>query len=116
MRARALVGPAAPARLETRRIVAHQRRITSCYRLERHEDEDHRTPCCHLSLQALEFQRLVERVRCEFLEMPGLRLTMPQAARLWGLDQPSCEAVVDALVRCEFLQRTASGAVARVDG
>lgn len=66
--------------------------------------------------QALEFQRLVERVRCEFLEMPGLRLTMPQAARLWGLDQPSCEKIVDALIRCEFLQRTASGAVARVDG
>jgi hypothetical protein len=65
---------------------------------------------------ALEFQKLVERVRCEFLEMPGLRLTMPQAARLWGLDLPSCEAVVDALVRCEFLQRTGSGTVARIDG
>jgi hypothetical protein len=69
-----------------------------------------------VELQALEFQRLVERVRGEFLEMPGLRLTMPQAARLWGLDRPSCEAVIDALIRCEFLQRTASGAVARVDG
>jgi hypothetical protein len=69
-----------------------------------------------LERQAIEFQRLVERVRSEFLEMPGLRLTMPQAARLWGLDLPSCEAVVDALVRREFLQRTASGAVARIDG
>jgi hypothetical protein len=69
-----------------------------------------------VELQALEFQRLVERVRGEFLEMPGLRLTMPQAARLWGLDGPACEAVVDALIRSEFLQRTASGAVARVDG
>ena len=69
-----------------------------------------------VELQALEFQRLVERVRGEFLEMPGLRLTMPQAARLWGLDRRSCEAVIDALIRCEFLQRTASGAVARVDG
>jgi hypothetical protein len=65
--------------------------------------------------QALEFQRLVERVRGEFLEMPGLRLTIPQAARLWGLDRPSCEAVVDVLVQSEFLQRTASGAVARAD-
>ncbi len=68
-----------------------------------------------VELHALEFQRLVDRVRGEFLEMPGLRLTMPQAARLWGLDGPACEAVVDALVRSEFLQRTASGAVARVD-
>lgn len=69
-----------------------------------------------LELDALEFQKLVERVRCEFLEMPGLRLTMAQAARLWGLDHLSCEAVVDALIRREFLQRTASGVVARVDG
>jgi hypothetical protein len=69
-----------------------------------------------LDLQALEFEKLVARVRCEFIEMPGLRLTMPQAARLWGLDIRSCEAVVDVLVRCAFLQRTASGTVARVDG
>lgn len=68
-----------------------------------------------VELHALEFQRLLDRVRGEFLEMPGLRLTMPQAARLWGLDGPACEAVVDTLVRSEFLQRTASGAVARVD-
>jgi hypothetical protein len=66
--------------------------------------------------QALEFERLVERVRGEFLEMPGLRLTIPQAARLWGLDRRSCEAVVDVLIRSEFLQRTTSGAVARADG
>ena len=66
--------------------------------------------------QAPAFRQLVDRVRCEFLEMPGLRLTIPQAARLWGLDLPSCEAVVDVLIRCEFLQRTASGAVARIDG
>jgi hypothetical protein len=68
-----------------------------------------------LDPDALEFQQLVERVRCEFLEMPGLRLTMPQAARLWGLDVACCEAVIDVLVRCAFLQRTASGSVARVD-
>lgn len=67
-------------------------------------------------LQAPAFRQLVDRVRCEFLEMPGLRLTIPQAARLWGLDLASCEAVVDVLIRCEFLQRTASGAVARIDG
>ena len=60
--------------------------------------------------------RLVERVRGEFNEMPGMQLTEAQAARLWGLDLPSCEAVVDVLIRCEFLQRTASGAVARIDG
>jgi hypothetical protein len=61
-----------------------------------------------------EFEHLVARVRSEFLEMPGLRLTVTQAARLWGLDSARCEAVIDVLIRCEFLQRTASGAVARV--
>ena len=63
-----------------------------------------------------EFHQLVDRVRSEFLEMPGLRLTLPQAARLWGLDLRSCEAVVEALIRSAFLQRTATGAVTRVDG
>ena len=74
-----------------------------------------RTPL-PLNLDTLEFHQLVDRVRSEFLEMPGLRLTLPQAARLWGLDPPSCEAVVDALIRSAFLQRTATGAVTRVDG
>jgi hypothetical protein len=64
---------------------------------------------------ALVFQALVDRVRSEFIEMPGLRLTLPQAARLWGLDLTSCEAVVDVLVQCEFLRRTASGTVARIN-
>lgn len=63
---------------------------------------------------AVAFQLLVERVRAEFLEMPGLRLTIAQAARLWGIEPASCEAVVDALVRGDFLQRTASGSVTRM--
>jgi len=67
-------------------------------------------------MSPLEFHAVVERVRCEFLEMPGLRLTLPQASRLWGLDLPSCEAVMDVLIRSAFLRRTASGAVARIEG
>ena len=66
-------------------------------------------------MSPLEFHSVVERVRCEFLEMPGLRLTVPQAARLWGLDVGSCEAVIDSLVRSDFLKRTAAGAVARIE-
>jgi len=48
--------------------------------------------------------------------MPGLRLTVPQAARLWGLDVPSCEAVLAVLVRSSFLRWTPAGAVTRDDG
>ena len=33
---------------------------------------------------------VLRRVQGEFLEMPGLRLTEPQARRLWGLDAASC--------------------------
>jgi hypothetical protein len=38
------------------------------------------------------------RVRAEFMEMPGLKLTIPQAARLFNLDAASCERVLGALV------------------
>ena len=43
-------------------------------------------------------QQLAQRVRGEFMEMPGLRLTVPQAQRLWALDSVLCEAVLNALV------------------
>ena len=37
---------------------------------------------------------LLCRVREEFREMPGLRLTPAQASRLWGLEPETCTAVV----------------------
>ncbi len=58
---------------------------------------------------------MVQRVRCEFLEMPGLRLTEKQAGRLWGLDPPFCSAVLRSLVEAGFLLRTRDGAYVRVD-
>jgi len=57
---------------------------------------------------------LVERVRGEFNEMPGLQLTEAQAARLWGLEPTACRRVVEQLVGDEFLRWTASGRIARV--
>jgi hypothetical protein len=58
---------------------------------------------------------VVDRVRGEFLEMPGLQLTMPQAARLWGLEQAACRAVIDALVESAFLRWTPAGTIVRVE-
>lgn len=55
--------------------------------------------------------RTVNRVRAEFLEMPGLKLTLWQAQRLWGVDQPTCEAVIEELTEARFLVRTRDGAV-----
>jgi len=57
----------------------------------------------------MESGTLVDRVRGEFIEMPGLQLTMAQASRLWGLDITSCRNVVDVLVESAFLRWTAGG-------
>ena len=56
---------------------------------------------------------LIGRIRAEFLEMPGLRLTVSQASRLWGLDEGSCRRVIDALIGSSFLRWTPGGAVTR---
>src|SRR4026207_1882292 len=64
---------------------------------------------------AMDLHRLVHRVKSEFNEMPGLQLTLPQAARLWGLDHEASRLVVDALVERSFLRWTARGTVIRVD-
>ncbi|PYR03084.1 MAG: hypothetical protein DMF97_02785 [Acidobacteria bacterium] len=61
-------------------------------------------------------QEVVRRVRGEFIEMPGLRLTPEQARRLWRLDELACDAVLGALVDARFLARTRDGAFVRDDG
>jgi hypothetical protein len=60
-------------------------------------------------------QEVVRRVRGEFIEMPGLRLTPEQARRLWRLDELACDAVLGALVDARFLARTRDGAFVRDD-
>ena len=58
---------------------------------------------------------VVGRVREEFREMPGLRLTPAQAMRLWGLELHTCRAVIDELVAAAYLRWTSAGAVTRVE-
>ena len=58
---------------------------------------------------------VLARVQGEFLEMPGLRLTVAQARRLWGLDAASCDALLTALIDANFLFRTRDGAFMRVE-
>lgn len=66
-------------------------------------------------MSSTEVHALAHRVRAEFNEMPGLRLTLPQAARLWGLEPPACQVVIDVLVSAAFLRWTRGGAVARIE-
>ena len=56
---------------------------------------------------------LLERVRGEYFEMPGLQLTISQACRLWQLDRATCEAVLGHLVGIQFLRRTSDEMYAR---
>ena len=51
----------------------------------------------------------VDRVRGEFREMPGLRLTAPQAEALPGLSEPVSTWVLDTLESEGFLARTPQG-------
>ena len=57
----------------------------------------------------------LQRIRGEYLEMPGLRLTTAQAQRLWGIDQVTCVMMLEALVEARFLSRTGDGAFVRYD-
>ena len=62
---------------------------------------------------ATDLRELTRRVRAEYNEMPGLRLTEPQARRIWNLDAMRCQAVLHSLVESEFLRRTPDGAFVR---
>ena len=52
-------------------------------------------------------------IQAEYIEMPGLHLTKPQAQRLWGLEPPVCDALLEALVASEFLNKTPQGLYVR---
>ncbi len=52
---------------------------------------------------------LLRRIRNEFLEMPGLCLTLEQASRLWNLDPHTSEMALHMLQDEGFLYRTADG-------
>ena len=47
--------------------------------------------------------RVLQRLRGEYLEMPGLKLTAEQAQRLCGIDRQTCAATLEALVNMKFL-------------
>ena len=63
-----------------------------------------------LAYQDVGVAAALRRVKGEYLEMPGLRLTPAQAQRLWGLDRESCQALLGALVDAKFLYLSRDGA------
>jgi hypothetical protein len=61
--------------------------------------------------------QLLQRIRAEYLEMPGLRLTAEQVQRLCGIERTMCQIVLDTLVETNFLRLKSDGTYARaMDG
>lgn len=52
---------------------------------------------------------LLARVRSEYREMPGLRLSVWQASRLWAIDSALASVVLETLVAAQFLARSPQG-------
>lgn len=79
----------------------------------------HETPACAIERCTIQVfhpapERLLERrIRGEYKEMPGLRLSPRQASRLWSIDSGVCETMLDALVSSGFLRRDRNGLYAR---
>jgi len=59
-------------------------------------------------------QRTLERIRAEYLEMPGMKLTANQVQRLCGIEQAVCQPILDALVKTEFLRLRHDGTYVRL--
>jgi len=57
---------------------------------------------------------VLNRLRAEFLEMPGLTLTPAQVGRLCGVEQIVCGMMLDMLVAESFLCVKPDGQYARV--
>ena len=59
-------------------------------------------------------REILERIRAEFVEMPGLRLTLDQVARLCGAERTQCKAALDALVETKILWLKSDGRYTRL--
>ncbi len=53
------------------------------------------------------------RLRNEFLEMPGLTISVPQVARILGLRSEHAAAILEALASEKFLTKTPTGSYQR---
>jgi hypothetical protein len=56
-----------------------------------------------MAMNTLPYQQAFDRIRAEFMEMPGMRLTPEQVSRLSGADRNVCKSVLEDLVRAGFL-------------
>lgn len=57
-----------------------------------------------MSVTEATIRHWIDRVRAEYVEVPGLALTRWQMRRFWQFDGFICDAVVEALVTSGFLR------------
>lgn len=57
-------------------------------------------------------QTVLDRIRAEYLEMPGMRLKVEQLQRLIGVERSLCEGVLASLVGAKFLYIKSDGSYA----
>ena len=48
---------------------------------------------------------LIARVYGEYVDLPGMQLTLAQASRLWNVERVACARALDTLVEATFLRR-----------
>lgn len=66
-------------------------------------------PCTVTLFTTSREDNLLRRVRGEYREMPGMRLTIDQAMRFWVIDWATCTSVFDSLVAVRFLELDNTG-------
>jgi hypothetical protein len=57
--------------------------------------------------------QILQRIRSEYLEMPGLSLRPEQVQRLCGVGSVDCQSVLEALVESGFLSKRPDGSYGR---
>ena len=72
-------------------------------------------PSTVMLFRASKEDALLRRVRGEYREMPGMRLTIEQAMRLWDLDRQTCSRLLASLVAAEFLKVDGDGRYGMAD-
>lgn len=71
-------------------------------------------PCTVMLFRTSNEDALLRRARGEYREMPGMRLTINQAMRLWDLDRQTCEWLFNSLVDAQLLTIDVSGRYRKV--
>ena len=57
---------------------------------------------------------MLQMICNQFVELRGLRLTAPQAQRVWGIDEWTCQRLLETLVEQKFLLQNEHGTYVRL--